>query len=262
VIKLGKKKIFPEERIGIIFYNKYGSKMIVDKYIDSQNVWIRFIDTNEKIHTNWDNFKKGKIRSYYDKSLCGVGYIGKGEYKGMINYKFTIQYKYWYGLIKRCYDKKMLDKYQTYTDCEVCDEWHCFQNFAKWFDENYYEIEGQRMELDKDILIKGNKFYSPETCVFVPRFINTLFLKKDANRGDCPIGVFKVKERINTYSAKVSRGRNKSVHLGYFKTPEEAFHAYKKYKESLIKEVADNYKDKIPLKLYNAMLAYEVEITD
>ena len=50
--------------------------------------------------------------------------------------------------------------------------------------------------------------------------------------------------------------------LGYYNTPEEAFQAYKQFKENYIKQVADEYKELIPEKLYNAMYEYEVKIED
>ena len=65
-------------------------------------------------------------------------------------------------------------------DCSVYEGWHNFQNFAKWYEDNYYEIEEEQMHLDKDILVKGNKVYSPDTCVFVPETINGLFVKSNA----------------------------------------------------------------------------------
>ena len=133
-----------------------------------------------------------------------------------------------------------------------------FSNFEKWFNDNYYEIENEQMELDKDILIKGNKIYSPENCIFVPHNINTLFVKNDKKR-NCLIGVFKLKE--NKYTSKIST-MNGRKQLGTYNTEIEAFNAYKKAKEDYIKEVADLYKDKIPQKLYDAMYKYEVEITD
>ena len=60
------------------------------------------------------------------------------------------------------------------------------------------------------------------------------------------------------------RKQNKSIHrnLGYFETPKEAFKSYKTFKEQYIKQVADEYKDKIPKKLYEAMYNWKVEITD
>lgn len=111
------------------------------------------------------------------------------------------------------------------------------------------------MELDKDILIKGNKIYSPETCVFIPSSINKSFETNKKRRGKCPIGVYETKD--NKYASSY-----KGKHLGRYQTKEEAFQVYKQFKEKGIKEVADKYKDKIPNKLYEALYKYEVEITD
>ena len=87
-------------------------------------------------------------------------------------------------MLRRCYDEKLHKKYPTYIDCKVCEEWLNFQNFAKWYYNNYYEIENEKICLDKDILHKGNKIYSPDNCVFVPNNINVLFVKSDKSRGD------------------------------------------------------------------------------
>ena len=205
-----------------------------------------------------DKFCKSKIYS--------VGYVGEGEYKTKENGKHTKCYNTWYHMLRRCYDKKFQEKNPTYVSCEVDKEWHNFQNFAEWYYDNYYEIEGERMHLDKDILVKHNKIYSPETCVFVPERINKLFVKKDKNRGDLPIGVTlykksnKFKADCNTYDFL----NKKSVkeYLGLYNTKEDAFESYKEFKEKYIKEVADYYKNLIPNKLYNALYNYEIEITD
>ena len=115
------------------------------------------------------------------------------------------------------------------------------------------------MELDKDILNKGNKVYSPDTCVYVPQSINSLFTKSDKVRGEYPIGVYKQKDK---YVAQLNKGNGKQIYLGSYSTPEEAFQAYKQAKEEYIKEVANEYKDKIPYRLYEALMNYEVEIDD
>ena len=122
------------------------------------------------------------------------------------------------------------------------------------------------MHLDKDILIKNNKIYSPDTCIFVPQRINELFIKTNKLRGNLPIGVSYLKN-INKFQANcktfTKRGSaSYSNYLGCFKTPLEAFNVYKQFKEKYIKQVADEYKNKIPQKLYEAMYRYEVEITD
>lgn len=165
-------------------------------------------------------------------------------------------------MLRRCYSAKYQATRPTYIGCSVCEEWLNFQNFAKWYDDNYYEVESNSkrgMNLDKDILNKGNKIYCPEFCVFVPDRVNLLFIKVDAIRGNLPIGVNK--ESKNKYSSHYSNG-NKQEQLGLFNTPEEAFNAYKIHKEAFIKYVANEYKNIIPERLYNGLYRYEVYITD
>jgi hypothetical protein len=196
-----------------------------------------------------------------ERKVFGVGYVGKGKYKHITNGKHTKQYTVWHSMIRRCYSEVYLKNKPSYIGCKVVEQWHNFQNFAEWYDKNYYEIEGETMCLDKDILVKGNRIYSPETCVFVSRSINSMFTKTDSKRGKYPIGV-KWHSRDEIFEAKCCDGTKKHIYLGRFKTPEEAFQVYKTYKESLIKRTAIKFKDQIPSKLYNALMNYEVEITD
>lgn len=158
-------------------------------------------------------------------------------------------------MLNRCYS----GKYPTYEDCYVCEEWLNYQNFAEWFYQNYYEVDNEIMNLDKDILYKGNKVYSPETCVFVPQRINTLFIKSNKIRGDLPIGVT---SKNNKFMTRCKNGQNEKIYLGTFNTIEEAFKSYKEYKEKLIEQTANEYKEFIPYVLYEAMCNYEVEIND
>ena len=122
------------------------------------------------------------------------------------------------------------------------------------------------MQLDKDILNKGNKIYSPETCVFVPQRINNLFTKSNKIRGGYPIGV-NYSQNCNCLCVRCSilcEDKKKNKHLGYFSLDEpfKAFSTYKNFKENYIKKVADEYKELIPQKLYEALYKYEVEIND
>ena len=162
----------------------------------------------------------------------------------------------WRSMLLRCYSKKYQEKEPSYIDCSVCEEWLLFSNFKKWFDENY--VDGYA--LDKDILIKGNKVYSPQTCCFVPIEINTLFVKNNKSRGSYPIGVCKCKNRFRAYLSV----RNKRVFIGSFLTEIDAFNAYKKSKEEYIQKIANDYFSKglITEKVYNALMNYKVEITD
>lgn len=245
--------------------NNYGSLMTIIKYNKYNDIIVEF-ENGYITKSEYGAFKKGQIKSPFDKSVYKTGYLGEGKYNVKIDDKVTLHYQYWRDMLKRCYDEKELKRRPTYEDKTVCEEWHNFQNFAKWFDENYYEVDGEIMQLDKDILSKGNKIYSPETCVFVPQRINTLFVKNDSRRGKYPIGVnlnqskSKYLARCSVYNNSTHKKEKKT--LGTFETPEEAFYKYKEFKEQYIKEVAEEYKGRIPIKLYNAMYEYKVDIDD
>jgi len=257
------KKVLSSERIGKENKNKNGSIMKIVDYIDPEHITIQFEDGYQKI-ISYSNFVAGSVKNPYDKTCYGVGYLGEGDYVSRVNKLIFPQYSIWHSMIERCYNKKSQEKYPTYIDCIVCDEWHNYQNFAKWYDDNYYEVEKGKMELDKDILVKGNKIYSPETCVFVPNKINSLFIKNDISRGESLIGMTYEKSS-NKYKVNCSNKNNKTgtaIFIGRFATQKLAFNAYKEFKETYIKQIANEYRDKIPQKLYNAMCKYEVEITD
>lgn len=192
---------------------------------------------------------------FIKKTVCNIGYLNKKSWKDN-----HLAYKYWENMIRRCYYEEQLKKNETYIGCVVCEEWLCFDNFLKWFEKNYYNVFNERMNLDKDILFKGNKIYSPQTCIFVPQRINTLFVKKNKNRGDLPIGVFWDEER-QKYKATWREANSKSKSKRFINLI-DAFNYYKKNKERVIKQVADEYKDLIPTELYEAMYRYEVEIDD
>ena len=247
------------DRTGEEKTNNFGSTMVIKEYRGNKDIDVYFPKYNYvKEHVQYSQFINGKVKCPYEKKVCGIGYLGEGEYKVSENGKHTKHYMIWKCMLKRCYDPKCIQKNPTYTGCEVADEWHNFQLFSEWFDKNYYEIKGEVMNLDKDILCKGNKIYSADTCVFVPQNINKLFVKSDKCRGGSPIGMTYKNKKYNA-QCKVN---GKEQYLGCYDTKEEAFQVYKNFKEKYIKEVAEEYKDKIPEKLYNAMITYEVEIDD
>ena len=241
-------------KVGDINYNSFGSKMEIVKYINSRNVDIYFEEYNWTLYNSRaDIFYLGNIKCPYEPRHYNKGYIGEGKYNSK---KYKNIYNSWHDMLRRCYDIEYHKKEPTYIGCAVCNEWLNFQNFAQWYEENYYEINGEAMALDKDVLIKGNKIYSPQTCVFVPRKINNLFRKTK--------GVV-LSKKLNKYIAQCSVTKNNkktTQYLGVFNTFEEAFLTYKKFKENYIKQVADEYKPYIPKELYDAMYRYEVEITD
>ena len=178
------------DRTGEENINTFGSKMIIVIYRNNKDIDVYFPEYNWTFeHTNYGNFKKGKIKCPYEPKVYGVGYLGEGKYTATENEKNNEYYDIWHDMIKRCYDPKYQEKHSTYKDCKVEDYLLNFQNMGEWIDKNYYEVPGEQMCLDKDILHKGNKVYSRETCIFVPERINTLFTKCNKSRGKDPIGV-------------------------------------------------------------------------
>ena len=251
------------ERLGETRTMKCGEIAFIVEYTDSQNITVQFKNSGELVKTTYQHFKNGKVKSRFKPSVYGVGYLG---YEKAVdeNGKSLKSYVTWMHMIERCYSDECQKTCPTYKDCYVCEEWHNYSNFKEWFDNNYYEIPNEKMALDKDILVKGNKIYSYETCVFVPQNINTLFTKSNKVRGKYPIGVYfnKNAKKFMAYCSMLINGKKMKKYLGLYNTIEEAFNAYKQFKENYIKKVAEEYKDKIPQKLYDAMYNYKVEITD
>lgn len=245
--------------------NNFGSEIVIVEYRNVHDIDVYFpqYDWTAK-NKDYSVLKKGNIKCPYERTIYGVGYIGEGDYKVSKNRKHTRVYDTWHSMLERCYNEKYHEKYPTYKDCSANEEWHNFQNFGEWYEENYYEVEGQRMNLDKDILVKHNKIYSPDTCIFVPQTINKLFIKCDNTRGDSVIGTSPKNGKYQAYCRMINpeTGKSRLEYLGLYDTQEKGFEVYKYYKEKNIKEVADYFKGQIPDKLYDALYDYEVEIDD
>lgn len=253
-------------RIGEKNINNFGSEMVIVHYNGCMDIDVYFPEFDWIFkHAKYNNFKKGEIKCPYERRFYNVGYLGEGKYKVSENGKNTRVYDTWKAMLQRCYSEKEHERHPTYIGCEVYEGWHNFQNFAKWYKDNYYEVGNEKMCLDKDILFKGNKIYSPDTCIFVPETINKLFIKNDKNRGESVIGATLCKN--GKYQAQCNiinpeTGKSKQEYLGLYDSQEKAFQVYKYHKERNIKQIADYYKIHIPQKLYDAMYNYEVEIDD
>lgn len=168
-------------------------------------------------------------------------------------------YSYWQGIINRCYQQKDYHRNKSYKDCTICEEWLTFSNFDKWFNDTQNGYN-DGYNVDKDVIIKGNKVYSPYTCCFLPPDINKVLSRSRGNR-ELPVGV---KLTMSKRYEAVYQKNKKDCHLGTYDTPQEAFYAYKDAKEQYIKEIAEKYfqEGKITKRVYDALMKYEVEITD
>ena len=248
-------------RLGETNYNQHGTLMKIIKYNSYNDIDVEFQDEYKYVAKNmrYDYFREGRLQNPFDKTVYGIGYLGKNYItRTSDKNKESRAYNIWSGMLERCYNPTYQEKKPTYKGCYVCNEWLNFSTFKKWYEENIYEIENDQIHLDKDIINKGNKCYCPQYCVFVPRRINSLFTKNNKLRGNLPIGINLDR---TTYRTRLST-LNGRIDLGHYNNIDEAFQAYKVAKENYIKQVADEYKDKIPYRLYEAMYNYEVEITD
>lgn len=250
-----------KDRVGERFISNEGYEFVIIKYNRNDDVWIEFQDEYKaRIHTDYRWCRQGKVKNPYHPSIYKHGFIGQGEYEAYIDKIATEPYRDWYNIMIRGFDEEFKKKHPTYKDVTVNPEIYNFQDFGIWREHNYYEIDGEIMDLDKDILYKGNKEYSFNTMIYVPQRINKLFIKNDANRGKYPIGVSYHKDS-GKYIARCQT-LNSRKHLGYYDNPHKAFLAYKEFKEAYIKEIADEYKDKIPQRLYDAMYNWVIEEDD
>ena len=252
--KKGKDNPKFKDKTGEEGVNIEGDVMEIVEYFNALNVTIKFSDNTIVINKTYSSFKKGNIKNPNYISVHGIGFTGVGKYIPFENRKM---HTVWTSMLCRC-TNNYSKRFPTYVGVKVCEHWYNFQNFAKWFEENYKPEYMQGWHLDKDILIKGNGVYSPETCSFVPAEINYIFSKKKGCRGNYPIGVNKVK---NKYQATISIN-GKRLYLGTFNTSEEAFQIYKITKETYIKQMASKWKPYIDERVYKAMRNYKVEITD
>ena len=245
--------------VGKVFKSLNSGDFKIVKYNDAKDVVIQFLTTGYEMVATLGNVRKGLIKDPYSPSVYGVGIVGT-KYLSAVNGVLTKEYKLWSNMLKRCYSDFAKKNQPTYEGCEVSNKFKSYEYFYEWC-HNQIGFDNSGWHLDKDLLVKGNKVYSENTCVFIPREINQTLVKRVASRGEHLIGVYWSK-RDKAFKAQVGKNKGKQEHLGYFNTEIEAFNAYKKAKEAFIKEQAEKWKGKIDDRAYEALMNYTVEITD
>ncbi len=235
--------------------------MTITRYQNVHDIDVTFEDGAIEEHTRYRYFKNGSIVNYNIPSYLGVGYRGYGKYKTRKNNIKTEEYIKWGSMLTRCYSEKLKQR-ENYIDCFVCDEWLNFQNFAEWYNTNlYYVPDVDTLDLDKDIKIKGNKVYSSETCLLIPKRLNSIILNRHNDRGNECIGV-SFNYKTGKYIASCNMLNSKQRYIGSYSTKKEAFNIYKKVKEHQIMIALDTYKKYLPDYIYNAILNYKIEMAD
>lgn len=180
--------------------------------------------------------------------VCGVG-INDADYQVAVNEAVGHKYKQiwlcpiyaaWRNMLRRCYSKKFQEKRPTYKGCCVHPDWFRFSVFRKWMVEQ--EWEGK--ELDKDILVSGNKVYGPDTCVLVPAALNMFMTDRSELRGKWPIGVSWSEHHQKFQSQCSDPITGKRGHIGFFDCPNQAHDAWRKRKHELACVYADQQTDR------------------
>lgn len=240
---------------GDFFLTNEGYDVVVVEYTNSYNVLVEILDGfGYRCKVEAKQLKLGTIKNPYHKSILGVGYLGVGKYRCSNKGILTREYIAWASAMNRCYSEKYQNKFPKYKDCTVCEEWHNFQNFAEWYTRQVGYDYGY--DLDKDLLVMGNRVYSPKTCVIIPKEINNFLLLRKGDRGKYPLGVSFCKAK-KQYTAYCSEKSSRNL-IGYYNTPVEAHKAYKERKENLAKLLADKWEDFVDSKVTTALLNFKI----
>lgn len=237
---------------GDVFASNDGSSCVVISAPKGRKALVRFRD--KMAHEMWaykNNLARGELKNPYHPSLCGVGFMGVGRFSSWSDGKLCPVYSRWANMIKRCYGSP--DRNKSYDDCSVRGDWHSLQEFGAWVTaQPLWGVE--RCDVDKDLLIMGNRVYSPDACLLVPARINYLLTRPSISKG-LPVGVT---SKGGLYEAKCREQDSKYRSLGAFSCPKDAFNVYRQHKLSVIRSVADEYRSRIDPRLYDALMSYEV----
>ena len=191
------------------------------------------------------------------KLLCGVGFNDKTK-PVFVDGKIVKEYDLWQNMLKRCFSEKLRTRSPTYKGCNVSDNFLNYSYFYDWCQEQTgfgkVDEKGRYWQLDKDLLLVGNKTYSETTCVFVPQEINKFFTDSGNVRGQYPVGVYFDKQKGKFRSQCKVNG--KQQYLGLFNTHKEAFAVYKPFKEALCKQLALKWESEIDSRLFNEMVRW------
>ena len=149
-------------------------------------------------------------------------------------------------MIQRCYSNTTKADSPAYTDCSIVEEWKYFKTFRAWM----ITQDWKGNELDKDLLVKGNKVYGPAFCIFIPQSVN-LFVKPNTKSG---ISYVSKRPRLVIRNPRTG----KTDYLGTFNTVEEAMLVRNKYKHELALLLAETVKDS---RVAKALRTYYLEDT-
>lgn len=236
--------------------NKYGNVKIVE-YNGTNDIIVEFEDGTRR-KSSVTAVKLKSVKNNFQPCIYGVGYLGSYEYENVGNIKRMPEYVAWVSMLRRCYDPTHTGGVAYYGKSFVVDEWKNFSTYSKWY--RAQKGYGNAWHVDKDLKVLGNKLYAPKFCTLVPLEVNTLLLKREALRGEHPLGVH-LHKPTNKFCAQCQTNGG-PTYIGLYCTVEEAFAAYKRVKEDFIKKTANLHRDILDPQVYYNLMNYEVKITD
>lgn len=239
--------------VGDIYNITDGGTITVLEIVSSTNVLIRHNDRHgHTCRVQAIYIATGGIKNPYTPTLYGRGYIGFGQYVCSINGQHTREYRVWNAIFQRCYNPTVQVKQPQYIGCTVDERWWNFQNFASWYCNSGYV--NLNYDIDKDLLIRGNRVYSPDVCLMLPREINSAIANRFSDNG-LPNGVSATNGK---YVARASFG-GKARNFGTYETTLEASMAYNKARQQHLLNIAEKWRNHIEPRAYKALLVYAQE---
>lgn len=255
-----RRETTPEELVAEKFLVKYpGRSKVWHKDGNESNNWYKNLLTVS--YVDYKRLKDGKV-TWQELNL-------EQEYIEYENKASSHAYKVYDGILARC--KDTIDN-ENIRDCYnksvMCQEW--FKNprvFVKWYLEHYYEVEGEEMDVDKDLFGDGSGMYCPDFCCILPKGLNTMLAnsKKHYREGETPDNVLPLGVRYNSktnkyYGEITFFGTESTIQLSEWDTAEEAFAEYRIMKVSDIRTMAAKYKERIPEYIYKQLLKVDVKM--
>lgn len=236
-------------RVGETIITHQGFIATIVKYDTAKRVTLQFNDRyGTQTTTSYSRFKNGQVQNPSCLVLYHKAIVYHNDIKN--NSKAFEKYR---AMMDRCYGNQKGNN-AVYKGCEVCEEWYIFENFVRWYNDNYYTIDDEQMDLDKDIFGNG-KLYSPQTCVFVPHKLNSqIACRNNLKYGkELPMGVTIHKRPSGNICYRVV-----ALHKnGLFNNIQDAKIAYDNYVEQQYHNFAMQYKDVIPKRLYNYLINFK-----
>lgn len=237
----------PSVSISDIFSNGRGNVATVVGYENSNKVSVIFAPDLHIHDFTAQNLRDGKFFDRYEPSVMGVGFVGIGSYTMKTH---PIVDSAWRAMLKRCYSDEVQKVSKSYRGCSVHPDWHNFQVFAEWYTKQ--EGYGLGFDLDKDLIVKGNKVYSEWTCCLLPREINSLLQLKESDR-QLPYGI---SVKRGKYEVRAKLG-GKTVWLGSFSYIGDAEDRYIQSKREYCKKLIEKWQGNLGVEVIDKLEGWD-----